>query len=354
MTNKNDQINLRVTKTEKEKIKFLSKEYGYDKMSEFIIKSSLGIIDKKNINKKINTLTLNPAIDYIIKTNNKLEEITNFSPNEKVFEPGGKGINASLIINEFNIRTLAIHYSNGFTGDLLKNKLDKLNIQQLQVKSSFDTRMNLKLNFGNKNYEINSLAVPLTTSARNSILKTVMGFSEGETLMIMGSFYKTDEDFIIELSKLCVSKKIELVFDLSKPFIKELLKYKPLIVKPNREELEWIFDTKIKTDEDIIVHMNKLKTMGAKNVAVTLGKEGSYLLDEKNNLFKAIVDPIKLSSPQGSGDSFLSTFVVKINKGSEEAFVWANAAGAATAQLNGLADYPLIQKTLEKITIKKL
>ena len=354
MENKIEQINLRVTQKEKEKIKFLSKENGYSKVSEYIIKSSLGIVNNKSNSLKINTLTLNPAIDYIIKTKNNLDEITNFSPSEKTFEPGGKGINASLIINEFNINTLAIHYSNGFTGNLLKNKLDELNIQQLQIKSKEDTRMNLKLNFNNDNYEINSLATELNNKARNDIFKAILNFKKGETLMIMGSFHNNDEDFLFELSELCVERNIELVYDLSKPILKELLKYKPLIVKPNKDELEWIFNKKINTEKEIIYYMKKIKELGSQNVAVTMGKDGAYLLDSENNLYKSSIDPIKLSSPQGSGDSFLSTFVSKISKGSMEAFIWSNAAGAATAQLNGLADYSLIEKTISKVKVEKI
>ncbi len=354
MERKNEQINLRLTKKEKEKIKFLSKENGYSKVSEYILKTSLGIFNNNETKKKINTLTLNPAIDYIIKTESKLNEITNFRPDEKIFEPGGKGINASIIINEFNIRTLAIHHSNGFTGNLLKNMLDDLNIQQLQIKSKEDTRMNLKLNFLNENYEINSYPSQLTHKARNDIKREVMNFRKGEIIMIMGSFHKDDENFIIELSEICVDRGIELVYDLSKPILKDLLKYKPLIIKPNKEELEWIFKTKINSEKEIIGYMKEMRRLGAKNVSVTLGKNGSYLLDEKNTLFKAKVKPIKLSSPQGSGDSFLSAFVSKISDGTREAFIWANAAGAATAQLNGIANYSLIERTIKKIEIKKI
>lgn len=354
MNKKELQINLRVSKNEKEKITSYAKEYGYRNVSDYIVKSSLGKVDKSSGGLKINTLTLNPAIDYIIRTENKLDEITNFGPNDKEFIAGGKGINASIIIDEYGVNNLTLHYSGGFSGELIKKELITRNLQQTQIISSDDTRINLKLNFDKDNYEINSLATPLSSKARNILKNIISKFEENEVLMIMGSYHNNDEDFIIEISEITKQNNIQVVYDISKPLLKNLLKYKPIIIKPNKEELEWIFNTKINSENDIIKYMYKLQEQGAQNVAVTLGKDGAILLDSNKQLYKAIVDPIKLASPQGSGDSFISTFVVKLSSGFENAFKWANAAGAATAQVNGLANLDLIEKTLPKVHIERL
>ncbi len=355
MEAKDKQINLRVSKKDRDRIKYLAKENDYSSISEYLIQSGLGKTNGISVlGKKIYTLTLNPAIDYIIKTDAELAEIANFTPEEKVFEAGGKGINASIILEEFGARNSAIHYSGGFTGDLIMKDLHDKSIQNIQIKSDDTTRINLKLNFKNDNFEINSTATPLSQNAKDAILKQIAHFQEEETLMIMGSFHPNDEKFLIEISKAAKAKKVELVYDLSKPVIKDLLKFKPLIIKPNNEELEMIFGRKVKTKKDILDCMDELKKMGAKNVAVTMGKDGGYLLDSKNQLFQAEVEPIQLVSPQGSGDSFISTFVHKIDQGSEEAFKWANAAGAATAQVKGLANKALIDSTLSKVKVKKI
>lgn len=353
MEKKDKQLNIRLTKRDKERIEFMSKEYGFDNLSDYIVKSSLGTLSKNNT-LRINTLTLNPAVDYVIQTKSKLKEITNFSPNEKDFEAGGKGINASIVIDQLGVKTTAIHYSGGFTGELIKKQLNDRRIQQRQILSKEDTRINLKLNFNNENYEINSLATPLTALAKKEIIKQIESFNENEILMVMGSYHPDDEQFIFELSEVAISKKIEIVYDLSKPVLKDLLKFKPLIIKPNLDELEWIFSRKITTEKEIIKHMKLLKEMGAKNVAITRGKDGSYILDEQNNMYLATVEPIKLASPQGSGDSFISTYIVMRDKGTEEAFKWANAAGAATAQVKSLATYQAIENNISKVSIQKI
>ncbi len=351
---KDKQINLRVSKNERNLIKEKAKEYNYNSVAEYMIDASLNRLSDLDNESTIYTLTLNPAIDYIISTENKLDEITNFNPNEKVYEAGGKGINASLIMNEYGAKNIAVHYSGGFSGDLINQQLYERGVNSRQIKSTDDTRINLKLNFGDVNYEVNSTATPLSPQARNQIEKYVSTFHAGDTLMIMGSYHKDDEDFLHKLSELALTKEVELVYDISKPVLKDLMKFKPLIVKPNKEELEEIFGIKVTNEQQIIDSMKELRKMGAKNVAITMGKDGAYILDSNDELYKAIVEPIKLVSPQGSGDSFISTFTVKNNLGTEEAFKWANAAGAATAQVKGLARFSLIEKTLEKITVTKI
>ncbi len=355
MNAKDKQLNLRVSKRERDEIKDMAKKLNYQSVAEYMVNASLNKIDYSLVNKKtIYTVTLNPAVDYIISTDNPLTEITNFNPNEKVYEAGGKGINASIIMEEYCARNIALHYSGGFTGELIVNQLAEKGISNRQIKSVEDTRINLKLNLKDQNFEINSTATPLTAKARQGFLKEVSLFNEGDVLMIMGSNHKDDEDFLFQLSEMAISKGVELVYDLSKPVLKDLMKFKPLIVKPNKEELEEIFGIKVKNEDQIIDAMKQLRKMGAKNVAITMGKDGAYILDESNKLYKATVDPIKLVSPQGSGDSFISTFVVKYELGTEEAFRWANAAGAATAQVKGLSTLPLIETTLEKVHVTKV
>ncbi len=352
--NKDKQLNIRVTRREKELIKERAKDLNYSSMAEYMIDASLDRVDKLAFENTIYTLTLNPAIDYIISTPNKLTEITNFNPTDKVYEAGGKGINASIILEEYGAKSIAIHHSGGFSGELINNQLHEKGIAQRQIKSSDDTRINLKINFGNDNYEINSTATPIMPQSRNRILKLIDSFKEGDVLMIMGSYHPNDEDFLFEISEHAVKKGVELVYDISKPVLKDLMKFNPIIVKPNKEELEEIFGIKVESDKQFIDSMKILKDMGAKNVAITMGKDGAYIQDENNEIYKAEVEPIKLVSPQGSGDSFISTFVYKRSEGTEEAFKWANAAGAATAQVKGLAHFKLINETLDKVKVTKL
>ncbi len=305
----------------------------------------------ENKNKHIYTLTLNPSIDYVIKTDLPKAEMINFTPEENTMVPGGKGINASIILNELGVDNTAIHYSGGFSGDLMVEKLNEINVKNVQVKSEKRTRVNLKINYSDETLELNSTANSLTEIAKEEIKKIVSEIETGNILMIMGSFHNDDVDFIKDISKVAFDKGVELVYDLSKPILKELVGFKPIIVKPNIEELEMIFQMEITDKDDIINCMDILKNMGAQNVAVTNGGQTSYLVDNEGTLHIAEMKQVELVSPQGCGDSFVSTFVHKIKDGAVEAFEWANAAGCATAQVKGLANGQQIEENLSNVRV---
>ena len=68
----------------------------------------------------IYTVTLNPALDYIMYPNNLSVGEINRSARESLYF-GGKGINVSFILNELGISSVATGFIAGFTGDALEN-----------------------------------------------------------------------------------------------------------------------------------------------------------------------------------------------------------------------------------------
>ena len=76
----------------------------------------------------IYTLTINPALDYIIEIQNfKLSNI-NHSEKEYIF-PGGKGINVSIVLKELGIDSTALGFIGGFTGTEIENKVQKYGVK---------------------------------------------------------------------------------------------------------------------------------------------------------------------------------------------------------------------------------
>lgn len=85
--------------------------------------------------------------------------------------------------------------------------------------------------------------------------------------------------------------------------LKNVLKYKPFMIKPNHHELGEIFSTEIKTLGDIKKYGKMLQDMGARNVLVSRGKDGAALLDENGNIHTMGNVPGKITSSVGCGDS---------------------------------------------------
>ena len=66
----------------------------------------------------IYTVTFNPAIDYIVHIPKMQVGCVNRSGNEEIYF-GGKGINVSFVLNELGIKSKALGFVAGFTGDAI-------------------------------------------------------------------------------------------------------------------------------------------------------------------------------------------------------------------------------------------
>ena len=64
----------------------------------------------------------------------------------------------------------------------------------------------------------------------------------------------------------------------------KILKFHPFLIKPNNIELAEMFDAEIKSDEDIIFYARKLQELGARNVLVSMAKDGAILVDENGTI----------------------------------------------------------------------
>ena len=66
----------------------------------------------------IYTMTLNPALDYVMHPLTLDMGFTNRSSSEEL-HCGGNGINISTLLNELNVPSIAMGIAAGFTGDYL-------------------------------------------------------------------------------------------------------------------------------------------------------------------------------------------------------------------------------------------
>ena len=70
----------------------------------------------------IYTITFNPALDYVIKTQDFQVGKINRSEKEHIL-PGGKGINVSIILKTLGIDSTAFGFIAGFIGEEIEKKV---------------------------------------------------------------------------------------------------------------------------------------------------------------------------------------------------------------------------------------
>ena len=129
------------------------------------------------------------------------------------------------------------------------------------------------------------------------------------------------------------------------------MKYKPFLIKPNKEELEETFKEKIETNEDIVKYAEKLQEMGARNVLISLGGDGAILITDTKEVYYSKAPKGKVLNTVGAGDSMVAGFIsgYQKNRDYKDAFKMGIATGSASAFSMNLATLPEVENLLKEI-----
>lgn len=298
----------------------------------------------------IYTLTTNPSIDYIMR----IDEFTHgatLRSKASVMYPGGKGIMVSKLLKNLGDDPVNIGFLGGFTGDFIKNELEKLGIKENFTEIEGNSRINVKLKYQDET-EINAEGPHIEEKEVEKFFASLKALKEDDLLVISGSLPKSlDKDFY---KKVIVKVSSKFTIDIANKEVLDYLKYKPVLIKPNKEELANIFETEIETDEEIISYARKLIELGAENVIVSLGGEGSIFVD-KDRVLKASPITGNLVNSVGAGDSMVAGFVYGLSHdlSKEDAYKLAVASGTATAFSPDIGSKEKIDEILEKVEVKE-
>ena len=301
----------------------------------------------------IYTCTLNPSIDYRIEADQlKLGHLNR--ADISTFYPGGKGINVSRVLNNLDTENTALGFLGGFTGKFIVDYLNEEEVNHSFVSHDGPTRVNVKLKETDRETEINGVGAKISNESREALIEKIKKLKKGDYLVLSGSLPTSLEfSYYKEISQICYENEVSLIIDISYPELKDLLQYRPLLIKPNKEELNQILGKELTTIEEILEGGQELQRLGAQNVMISLGGEGAAFVNEKETLI-AIVPQGKVKSTVGSGDSmvagFLSSFMKSLNI--EQAFRYSVAAGSATAFSHDLCKREEVENLLPKIQIK--
>ncbi len=284
-------------------------------------------------------ITLNPAIDQYIDVNNFEKNITNKSTSkEEIF--GGKAINVGKIVNEFLNEYQIITTIDNKNKDFILENTKDLNIKFF---NNDYIRTNIKINDNSKITEINETVKDLNEKTKKEINDyLIKKVKEEDYVLFAGSLSEIDTKFIKNLILSLKTKNI--ILDIPTFTLNDFNDLKPLMIKPNEEEIKKIFNKSIEPKEA----SKKLNELGIKEVIISLGKDGAYY---KDDLKEIKIEPIigKAINTVGAGDSFVGGYLVGKQKGysTEEVLKLANTCGASTAFSKNIATKKEIEQLLK-------
>ncbi len=297
----------------------------------------------------IYTLTLNPAIDYVVQVDELQLGSIMRSKSESVHF-GGKGINASLVLGELGVCSVATGFVAGFTGTALEIGIENEYITPDFVRlPNGITRINIKL-CAELETDINCNGPSVSVEDIDRLMGKLDRLTEGDTLILAGSVPASMPSDIYEQILSCVSGRgVRFVVDAERDYLLSTLKFKPFLIKPNATELGTIFGVSISSPSEAVEYGRRLQMLGAKNVLVSLGEQGAVLLDEEGEVHIAAAPKGDAVSTVGAGDSMVAGFMAGYMQSEDYDYALrlGTAAGAATAFSLGLATKDKISEILK-------
>lgn len=286
----------------------------------------------------IYTVTFNPAVDYVIRADKIKEGEVNRVGDEEIYF-GGKGINVSLVLQQLGIKSKALGFTAGFTGDAIEHGVRQKGVETdfIRLESGF-SRINVKIK-ANKETELNAQGPEIPESALKELFRKLDGVKDGDTVVLAGSIPASlPSDIYEKILDYLKNVKIRAVVDATGDLLKNILKYKPFLIKPNKQELGEIFGVALNGADEVTAYAEKLKAMGAVNVLVSMAGEGSVLVDENGKTHMCGVCRGEVKNSVGAGDSMVAGFIAGLEKGGYDyALRLGTAAGGATAFSSGIA-----------------
>lgn len=300
----------------------------------------------------IYTCTVAPSIDC-----------TNYLPDFKTgrlnrsdkvdYYPGGKGINVSRVLQRLGVNSIALGFAGGFTGRFIEDFLAQENVKTDFIDTGQISRINIKIKSVEET-ELNGPGPELTAQHVEELTAKVQNIRSGDWLVLSGSI---PDDLPLErfqsMGEICRTASGRFVVDSSGSALPALIRAKPFLIKPNKEELGDLFNTHIRDATHAVDCAAQLVAEGVENVIVSMGAEGAILVDQEQAYWAAAPKGTMVNTV-GAGDSLVSGFIAALTQGKSkvEAFRYSIASGSATAFRPDLCTKEDTEKLLEQISVQ--
>lgn len=301
----------------------------------------------------IYTVTLNPALDYFMEYDDVIQGDVNRTSTVRAL-PGGKGIMESRMLNRLKVDNTALGFTGGFTGKFIEDFLEKEGSKTDFTPVNADSRINVKVKTATSETSLDAAGPHLTDEDVKKFIIKFDKLTADDIVVFAGtSPASLGEHFYEQLIREVKSYGAQFAMDVDGQKLLASLAQKPLIIKPNRDELAEIYGVSFAKKEDIIPYGKKMLEAGAQNVMVSMAGDGALLFTGDQVYF---AEPVKgiIKNSVGAGDSTVAGFLAEWSKTADpvKAFKQGVACGTAKVFSEDMPSPAFIQKCFDEINIK--
>lgn len=299
----------------------------------------------------IYTITTNPSLDYTVEAELVPGQI-NRADSEAIY-PGGKGINVSLSLQRLGQETRALGFAAGRIGQTIRDLLDDLGCPHTLLElSSGQSRINVKVR-GPSETALNGRGPSLGAGDLVHLLEILRDVKREDTVVLSG--WTQNISFYVSILQQLAEVGCMTVLDCSGEALWQCLPCHPFLIKPNLTELGALFGVEDLEYAEGVELAHQLQLEGARNVIVSMGSGGAFLLTESRELYIANACSGQTVNTVGAGDSLVAGFLTGLRQTGDfgKALQMGVAAGSATAFSDWLGSLELTMSLVEQVQVQK-
>jgi len=309
-------------------------------------------------------VSANPAIDKQIRMTEFRIGAVNRAI-EATPEPGGKAAHVAMALRGLGETPQWIGFAGGATGEVLVSGLKALGIRAQETATQDATRENFAIldDAGIVTEILEPGGRPSAREVEAFRRACEKEFARGKkklVVIVSGSLPPgVPTNFYAPLIRSAHSSGCRVILDSSGEALRRGVAARPDLVKPNREEAEALTGVKIRDVASARKALGQILEMGARSVAISLGKDGVlWSAGKAQPILHARAPEVSKRSAVGSGDATVAGFACGISNGlsPEKVLKLAVACGSA----NPFADSPgrirlsAVRKMERKVRVETL
>ncbi|MGL4337957.1 MAG: 1-phosphofructokinase family hexose kinase [Turicibacter sp.] len=264
----------------------------------------------------ITTITLNPALDKLMSTNNLIIGDTNRTEILSA-TAAGKGIDVAKVLRDFNREVNATGFLGGITAPIFRQCFIDEKINDCFISIADTTRTNIQLfdKAGHRTELLEKGPKVTDAEAKQLLLEAEKLAKDSRVVAICGSVPQgIDEHYFKELIQIAKANCEKVVVDTSGKFLKVAIAQSPNLIKPNKLEMLELMGVAEATDDEIIDFALDICKNGIEYVLISLGKEGAMLVSN-TSVFKALAPDVEVKSTLGCGDTMVASMCISFVEG---------------------------------------
>ena len=254
----------------------------------------------------ITTVCLNPAIDRSVTVGNLRLDAFNLADSSRS-DLGGKAVNVSVALRNLGVPVRCVGFD--FDGEPVRRALESQQIPFEGIAVPGSLRVNLKLHDPQAGTmtEINERGAAVPAEAPEQLTGLLDDLlAKTRILVLSGSVPPgVPESIYARLTEQAREAGVPTLLDAAGPALRDGLKARPWMVKPNRYELETLLGKPLNSRERVLDALQTLLDGGTENVCLSMGGDGAYLATADGVWHSAGME-IPVQGRQGAGDSMVA------------------------------------------------